>query len=433
MKYFVLGAFSSAFFLYGVALVYGATGSTNPGGDRRPTSRRRLAVQRGVAGRHRPSCSSVSDSRWRRCRSSGGPLTCTRGRPPPATGFMAAVAKTAGFAALLRIFLSALPTQAENVAAPGLGARRADHGRRVGAGRGPGRRQAHARLLVDQPRRLRPARPAGGGSQPVGRERHPQRVAGRPVLPLRLHVHGARQLRRGRRRRRHRRRPPPLEPTGAWPGAAADARRWPSPCCCWARPASRSRPGSSPSSTSSARWWPTGGPRDYVLGVMAMLAAAVSMYFYLRIMLAMYLVRARPTEPDDAGAGRIGVASATTRYAAAAPSQGAGNDGGRCRPAWPVTFVLGVATRACSSTSSDRATLLFYRMRSGGGRVVALRAPFTRLSQRVRFPAQLPHGGRCSRARPACSWGHARSEPAAPAPPADRRRSSSPTRAGWTR
>ena len=29
MKYFILGAFSSAIFLYGVALVYGATGSTS--------------------------------------------------------------------------------------------------------------------------------------------------------------------------------------------------------------------------------------------------------------------------------------------------------------------------------------------------------------------------------------------------------------------
>ena len=29
VKYFVLGAFSSAFFLYGIALIYGATGSTN--------------------------------------------------------------------------------------------------------------------------------------------------------------------------------------------------------------------------------------------------------------------------------------------------------------------------------------------------------------------------------------------------------------------
>src|SRR5256714_363361 len=31
IKYFVLGAFSSAFFLYGIALVYGTTGSTNLG------------------------------------------------------------------------------------------------------------------------------------------------------------------------------------------------------------------------------------------------------------------------------------------------------------------------------------------------------------------------------------------------------------------
>ena len=29
MKYFLLGAFASAFFLYGIALVYGAMGTTN--------------------------------------------------------------------------------------------------------------------------------------------------------------------------------------------------------------------------------------------------------------------------------------------------------------------------------------------------------------------------------------------------------------------
>src|SRR5690606_425732 len=29
LKYFILGAFSSAFFVYGAALVYGATGTTN--------------------------------------------------------------------------------------------------------------------------------------------------------------------------------------------------------------------------------------------------------------------------------------------------------------------------------------------------------------------------------------------------------------------
>src|SRR5690606_29935313 len=31
MKYFILGGFSSAFFLYGIALIYGAVGSTNIG------------------------------------------------------------------------------------------------------------------------------------------------------------------------------------------------------------------------------------------------------------------------------------------------------------------------------------------------------------------------------------------------------------------
>ena len=35
LKYFVLGAFSSAFFLYGIALVYGATGTTNLAASRR--------------------------------------------------------------------------------------------------------------------------------------------------------------------------------------------------------------------------------------------------------------------------------------------------------------------------------------------------------------------------------------------------------------
>ena len=35
MKYFVLGSFASAFLLYGIALTYGATGSTNLSRDPR--------------------------------------------------------------------------------------------------------------------------------------------------------------------------------------------------------------------------------------------------------------------------------------------------------------------------------------------------------------------------------------------------------------
>ena len=49
MKYFLLGAFSSAFFLYGVAMAYGATGSTKI-----PTS---SAPSGGRPGRRRSRCS----------------------------------------------------------------------------------------------------------------------------------------------------------------------------------------------------------------------------------------------------------------------------------------------------------------------------------------------------------------------------------------
>ena len=40
IKYFVLGGFSSAFFLYGIALIYGGTGSTNLDADLRRRSTR---------------------------------------------------------------------------------------------------------------------------------------------------------------------------------------------------------------------------------------------------------------------------------------------------------------------------------------------------------------------------------------------------------
>ena len=42
MKYFVLGSFASAFLLYGMALIYGATGTTNITADRRQDRRSKL-------------------------------------------------------------------------------------------------------------------------------------------------------------------------------------------------------------------------------------------------------------------------------------------------------------------------------------------------------------------------------------------------------
>ena len=63
MKYFVLGAFSSAFLLYGIALVYGATGSTNlaasdPSAVACAGDRRRCSAQRRCCSPASRCCSS---------------------------------------------------------------------------------------------------------------------------------------------------------------------------------------------------------------------------------------------------------------------------------------------------------------------------------------------------------------------------------------
>ena len=109
IKYFVLGAFSSAIFVYGVALVYGATGSTNL-----PEIGAFLAhnviTANGVllAGMGLLlvgfgfKVAAVPFHMWT--------PDVYQGAPTPATGFMSAIAKAAGFAAFLRVFVSTFPT-----------------------------------------------------------------------------------------------------------------------------------------------------------------------------------------------------------------------------------------------------------------------------------------------------------------------------------
>jgi len=102
IKYFVLGSFSSAFFLYGIALTYGATGSTNIaeiGRFLQTTTLTTGVLLGGVAlilvglGF---KVAAVPFHMWT--------PDVYQGSPTPVAGFMAAAAKTAGFAALLRIF-----------------------------------------------------------------------------------------------------------------------------------------------------------------------------------------------------------------------------------------------------------------------------------------------------------------------------------------
>ncbi|MEO7837307.1 MAG: NADH-quinone oxidoreductase subunit N, partial [Acidimicrobiales bacterium] len=109
MKYFVLGAFSSALFLYGVALTYGATGSTNLVSIAQYLAGN-VALENGVllAGMALLlvglgfKVAVVPFHTWT--------PDVYQGAPSPVTGFMAAAAKAAGFAALLRIFFSTFST-----------------------------------------------------------------------------------------------------------------------------------------------------------------------------------------------------------------------------------------------------------------------------------------------------------------------------------
>jgi NADH-quinone oxidoreductase subunit N len=105
LKYFLLGSFSSAIFLYGIALVYGATGTSNLPqiGD---FLARNVLLHNGLllAGMALLlvgflfKVAAVPFHLWT--------PDVYQGSPSPVTGFMAAIAKAGGFAALLRVFVS---------------------------------------------------------------------------------------------------------------------------------------------------------------------------------------------------------------------------------------------------------------------------------------------------------------------------------------
>lgn len=116
LKYFVLGGFSSAIFLYGIALIYGGTGSTNF--DRMLTAlATTVPAQKGddailLAGVALLlvglafKVAAVPFHFWT--------PDVYEGAPTPVTAFMASAAKAAAFAAMLRVLLQALPNFADD-------------------------------------------------------------------------------------------------------------------------------------------------------------------------------------------------------------------------------------------------------------------------------------------------------------------------------
>jgi NADH-quinone oxidoreductase subunit N len=105
-KYFLLGAFSSAFFLYGIAFTYGVTGSTRLDRIGRviaaqamaPTPMQFLALGLLLVG-FAFKVSAVPFHMWT--------PDAYEGAPPAVTGFMSTGVKAAAFAAFVRVFLAA--------------------------------------------------------------------------------------------------------------------------------------------------------------------------------------------------------------------------------------------------------------------------------------------------------------------------------------
>src|ERR1700754_818985 len=122
LKYFILGSFSSAFLLYGIALVYGATSiaEIGPGG----VSSRIVPGTTNIA----EIASRIGEAQYPALLFTGAAMMLVgfgfkiatapfhiwtpdvyEGAPTPVTAFMAAGPKAAGFASFIRVFVFGLP------------------------------------------------------------------------------------------------------------------------------------------------------------------------------------------------------------------------------------------------------------------------------------------------------------------------------------
>jgi NADH-quinone oxidoreductase subunit N len=106
LKYFLLGSFATAFFLYGVALIYGATGSVNLS-----------MVRASITGANAPAPVFVGVAAALMFVGLGFKVSASpfqiwapdvyQGAPTPVTAFLSAGPKAAAFAIFLRIFMTA--------------------------------------------------------------------------------------------------------------------------------------------------------------------------------------------------------------------------------------------------------------------------------------------------------------------------------------
>jgi NADH-quinone oxidoreductase subunit N len=107
LKYFLLGAFSSAFFLFGIAMLYGFAGTMSLSGIAQAVDAKSGSTTLALIGTGLVTVGllfkvgAVPFHSW--------VPDVYQGAPTPITGFMAAATKVAAFGAMLRVFYVALP------------------------------------------------------------------------------------------------------------------------------------------------------------------------------------------------------------------------------------------------------------------------------------------------------------------------------------
>ena len=109
IKYFVLGGFSSAFMLYGIALIYGATGSTNYY-KIAAYFRANIILENGLLMAGLALLLVGFAFKVAAAPFHSWTPDVYQGAPSPVTGFMASAAKAAAFAAMLRVFVITFST-----------------------------------------------------------------------------------------------------------------------------------------------------------------------------------------------------------------------------------------------------------------------------------------------------------------------------------
>lgn len=113
LKYFLLGAFAGGFVVYGVALVFGATGSTG-------LISIVAAIEAGSANLGFMAVGAALILVGFGFKVAAVPFhmwtpDVYQGSPSPVTAFMAVCAKAAGFAALMRVFVTAFPAITQDI------------------------------------------------------------------------------------------------------------------------------------------------------------------------------------------------------------------------------------------------------------------------------------------------------------------------------